>query len=143
MDRVLRCDCGFEARAASDDELAAEVRRHARDEHGMRLSPAQAQELVVRAAIPVESQSEGRRSNVIPYQPRDPHANGCPRGWEALSVDVLLSFGYQAPAVVDANGDDLICGQPWTTAKEAAHIPNAYVPVIFDFRDNDLPPYSA
>jgi predicted small metal-binding protein len=60
VDKVLRCDCGFEARAASDDELAVEVRRHARDEHGMRLSRAQARELVARAAITRRTATRGK-----------------------------------------------------------------------------------
>jgi predicted small metal-binding protein len=60
VERVLRCDCGFEARAADDDELAVEVRRHAREEHGMRLSRAQAQELVVRAVIPRRTATRGK-----------------------------------------------------------------------------------
>jgi hypothetical protein len=85
----------------------------------------------------------GVDQSVIPYQPGDPQTNGCPSGWEALSVDDLLGLGYQAPATVNANGDRLICGKPWTTAEQTARIPNAHVPVIFDFRDNDLPPYSA
>jgi hypothetical protein len=85
----------------------------------------------------------GVDQSVIPYQPGDPHTNGCPSGWEALSDAVLVSFGYQAPTVVDADGDGVICGKPWTSAEQSARIPNAHVPVIFDFRDNDLPPYSA
>jgi uncharacterized protein DUF1059 len=38
VDRVLRCDCGFEARAEDDDGLVVEVRRHAWEEHRMALS---------------------------------------------------------------------------------------------------------
>ena len=38
MDKVLRCDCGFEARAADEEGLVAEVQRHAREAHGMALS---------------------------------------------------------------------------------------------------------
>jgi predicted small metal-binding protein len=60
VERVLRCDCGFEARADSDDELAAEVRRHAREAHGMRLTRVEAQELVARAAIPRRTATRGK-----------------------------------------------------------------------------------
>jgi len=38
MERLLRCDCGFEVRADGDDELVAGVRRHAFDAHGMDLT---------------------------------------------------------------------------------------------------------
>jgi quercetin dioxygenase-like cupin family protein len=49
VEQVLRCDCGFEARGKQDDELVAEVRRHASDAHGMALSPDEALLLVFRA----------------------------------------------------------------------------------------------
>jgi Protein of unknown function (DUF1059) len=49
VERVLRCDCGFEARGKQDDELVAEVRRHASDAHGVALSPDEALLLVFRA----------------------------------------------------------------------------------------------
>lgn len=35
MRKVLRCDCGYEVFADSDEELVADVRRHALDAHGM------------------------------------------------------------------------------------------------------------
>jgi len=35
MRTVLRCDCGYEVSADSDEELVADVRRHALDAHGM------------------------------------------------------------------------------------------------------------
>jgi hypothetical protein len=35
MRKVLRCDCGYEVSADSDEELIADVRRHALDAHGM------------------------------------------------------------------------------------------------------------
>jgi hypothetical protein len=38
VDKVLHCDCGFEARAADEEELVAEVQRHAQEAHGMALS---------------------------------------------------------------------------------------------------------
>lgn len=42
MDRVLVCECGFEARAADEEDLAAQIRRHALEAHGMTLSPQEA-----------------------------------------------------------------------------------------------------
>jgi Protein of unknown function (DUF1059) len=38
VDRVLRCECGFEARGVNEEELVAEVRRHAHEAHEMSLS---------------------------------------------------------------------------------------------------------
>jgi len=49
MDKVLHCDCGFEARAADEDGLVAEVQRHAREAHGMVLSHDEALLLAFRA----------------------------------------------------------------------------------------------
>lgn len=84
---------------------------------------------------------------VIPYQQGDPHANGCPSGWEALLVADLAPYGYRVPGTIDSpadggNGDGIVCGQPWTAAEQAARLPGAEVPVIFDFADNNLPPYA-
>ena len=49
MNKVIQCDCGFEARAADEDGLVAEVRRHARQAHGMALSYDEARLLASRA----------------------------------------------------------------------------------------------
>ncbi len=51
MEKVLRCDCGFEARAEDEDGLGAEVRRHAWEAHGMALTPHQALLLAFRAEL--------------------------------------------------------------------------------------------
>lgn len=80
---------------------------------------------------------------VIPYQPGNPLTNGCPAGWEALNLSDLAPFGYHVVSSgLDANGDGVICGIPFTPQEQAARFPNAQVPVIFDFRDNNLPPAS-
>ena len=50
MDRVLRCECGFEARAAGEEALAATVRCHALDTHGMALSAEERLLLAAQAA---------------------------------------------------------------------------------------------
>ena len=51
MDKVLHCDCGFEARAAHEGGLAAEVRRHAWEAHGMALSHDEAMALAFHAEL--------------------------------------------------------------------------------------------
>jgi predicted small metal-binding protein len=51
MERLLRCDCGFEVRAADDAEFVAEVQRHALEAHGMRFTADE----VLRLARHVES----------------------------------------------------------------------------------------
>jgi Protein of unknown function (DUF1059) len=51
MDKVLHCDCGFEARAEDEDGLVAEVRRHAQEAHGMALSHDEALLLAFRAEL--------------------------------------------------------------------------------------------
>ncbi len=38
MDKVLRCDCGFEVSADTDEELVVGIRGHALDAHGMELT---------------------------------------------------------------------------------------------------------
>ena len=49
MQKVLHCDCGFEARGEDEDELVNEVQRHALEAHGMALTRAQVLALAVRA----------------------------------------------------------------------------------------------
>ena len=55
VDKVLHCDCGFEARAADEDGLVAEVQRHAREAHGMALSHDEALLLAFRAELDEEA----------------------------------------------------------------------------------------
>ena len=52
---MLHCECGFEARAEDEDGLVAEVRRHARDAHGMALSHLEALLLAFRAGLDQEA----------------------------------------------------------------------------------------
>jgi Protein of unknown function (DUF1059) len=51
VDKLLQCECGFEARGADETELAAEIERHARDAHGMTLTPDEALLLTFRADL--------------------------------------------------------------------------------------------
>ena len=48
---VITCECGFKARAADEEELIAEVRRHAAEAHCMPLSHEEALLLVFRAEL--------------------------------------------------------------------------------------------
>jgi hypothetical protein len=48
MERLLRCDCGFEVRADEDALFVATVQRHAFEAHGMRLTPDQVRGLARR-----------------------------------------------------------------------------------------------
>jgi predicted small metal-binding protein len=48
MERLLRCDCGFEVRAQDDAELVEGVQRHAFDAHGMRLTQDEVRRLAER-----------------------------------------------------------------------------------------------
>jgi len=51
VEAVITCECGFEARAAEEEGLVAEVRRHAAETHGMPLSHEDALLLVFRAGL--------------------------------------------------------------------------------------------
>ena len=54
VDKVLHCDCGFEAHAGHEDGLVAEVQRHAREAHGMALSHGEALLLAFQAELQQE-----------------------------------------------------------------------------------------
>jgi hypothetical protein len=51
VDKLIRCHCGFEARAEHEDGLVAEVQRHASEAHGMALSHNEALLLAFRAQL--------------------------------------------------------------------------------------------
>jgi len=71
MEKVLQCDCGFEARAENEDGLVAEVRRHAWAAHGMALSPDEALLLTFRAELDATAPSRKAGSEAI----HDPSSN--------------------------------------------------------------------
>jgi len=56
VDKVLHCNCGFEARAAHEEGLVAEVRRHASEAHGMSLTHEEALLLAFRAELDEQGQ---------------------------------------------------------------------------------------
>jgi len=39
--KAVRCDCGFVVRSSDDERLVRELQEHAREHHGMHLSPEQ------------------------------------------------------------------------------------------------------
>ena len=68
MEKVLRCDCGFEARAEHEDVLVAEVQRHAWDAHGMALSADEALLLTFRVGL--DATRSSRRHTLDAPDPR-------------------------------------------------------------------------
>jgi len=66
VDRVLRCHCGFEARAAGETGLVAEVQRHAHEAHGMRLTEQEALLLAFRAQLDERAPAAIPRSPIRP-----------------------------------------------------------------------------
>jgi hypothetical protein len=77
---------------------------------------------------------------LIPSQPGDPTTNGCPAGFDLLALSDLAKYSYRLPFVLDAAGnqDGYVCGRPLEPQEQAARLPNVPVPIVFDFRDNDL-----
>jgi predicted small metal-binding protein len=49
--KVLRCDCGFEVVAETDEELAVGIRRHALEAHRMQFTAEDALLVALRAEI--------------------------------------------------------------------------------------------
>ena len=68
---MLHCDCGFEARAANEDEFIANVRRHAWEAHGMALSHDEALLLAFRAELDGNASSR----TLVREAPHDPSRN--------------------------------------------------------------------
>ena len=53
MVRRVRCDCGWAVESSDEDELVAEVQRHADEDHHLAVTREQALSL----AVPVEQRS--------------------------------------------------------------------------------------
>ncbi len=68
MDKVLHCECGFEARAADEEGLVAEVERHAREAHGMALSRDEALLLAFRAELDENAPLTIPRNTTVPTE---------------------------------------------------------------------------
>ena len=71
IEKVLQCDCGFEARAEHEDGLVAEVRRHAWEAHDMSLSPDEALLLASRAELDSTPPSRKRVGEAVPDSSQD------------------------------------------------------------------------
>ena len=50
MAKIINCDCGYVVRGETDDEIVENAQAHARDVHGMEITPAQ----VLALAVPSE-----------------------------------------------------------------------------------------
>jgi predicted small metal-binding protein len=50
-DKVLSCDCGYEVRSTDETGLIEEIRRHARDAHGIVFSVEEALLVVLRSQL--------------------------------------------------------------------------------------------
>ena len=60
---VITCECGFEARAADEEELVAEVRRYDGEAHCMPLSREEALLLVFRAELAAQPTTPRERTD--------------------------------------------------------------------------------
>ena len=49
--KPVRCDCGHQVQAGSEEELLAAVRTHAREEHGIEFTQEEALLVVLRAEL--------------------------------------------------------------------------------------------
>jgi predicted small metal-binding protein len=61
IEKVLRCECGFEIRARNDEVLVKRAQEHARNVHGMELSAEQVLQLAVRTQARVARDGRERR----------------------------------------------------------------------------------
>jgi hypothetical protein len=68
MQKVLQCECGFEARAEHEDGLVAEVQRHAWEAHGMALSPDQA--LLLASSAELDTTAPSRKPTTEAFHDR-------------------------------------------------------------------------
>jgi hypothetical protein len=69
-----------------------------------------------------------------------PTETGCPVGQE-LTLAYLSQWPYVLPFRLDVEGnnDGIVCGVPLPPAILERCCPEALVPVIYQFRDNDIP----
>jgi hypothetical protein len=78
--------------------------------------------------------------------PGTPPDTGCAASFELLEVADLVALGYMVPTFVDeeiGNNDGLVCGKPFPDQVQenfCEPIPGGCsVPIVYSFRDNDLP----
>jgi len=72
VDKVLQCDCGFEACAADEEGLAAEVRRHAHEAHRMALSHDEALLIAFRAELEASTPPTASRTRTARTEEEEP-----------------------------------------------------------------------
>ena len=81
-----------------------------------------------------------------PGAAQTPPVTGCPAGWDTLLVADLIPLGYHVPLLVDdpvngGNGDGVVCGKPINPTRAAAICGGPCgVPILYNFRENDLTP---
>ncbi len=56
-DKSIRCDCGYRVRARTEDGQVAEVRRHAREAHGISFSTEEALTVLLRLELEVDEEA--------------------------------------------------------------------------------------
>jgi hypothetical protein len=61
MEKVLRCDCGYEVRAGDEAGLVAGIRRHALDAHGVKFTREEAVRLAATAGSDAASSNDRTR----------------------------------------------------------------------------------
>ena len=71
----ITCECGFEACADDEEGLVAEVRRHAREAHGMALSHDEALLLTFQAELGQHGTVADSARSAIPDPPNDKSSN--------------------------------------------------------------------
>jgi predicted small metal-binding protein len=67
-DKVLSCDCGYEVTSTDEAELVEEIRRHARNAHGIAFSVEDALLVVLRSQLDLSraSSDTGTREPRVP-----------------------------------------------------------------------------
>jgi predicted small metal-binding protein len=53
-DKIIRCDCGYRLRARTEQRQVAEVRRHAREAHGISFSTEEALAVLLRLELEID-----------------------------------------------------------------------------------------
>ena len=56
-DKMIHCDCGYRLRARAEESQVAEVRRHAREAHGISFSTEEAFAVLLRLKLEVDEEA--------------------------------------------------------------------------------------
>ena len=69
--KIIRCDCGYRLRTRSEARQVAEVRRHAREAHGISFSTEEALAVLLRLELePAETESTDLAEDTTPKEER-------------------------------------------------------------------------